>query len=706
MKKYPIEKQIEAKDCGVCCLSMIIKYYQGYLPLDYLRDMTKTGRNGTTAYHLVETLKEIGFNSYGIKCDFKDFPVENIYLPCIANVIIDESYKHFIVIYEINYKKKYLIIGDPADKVKKVKFNQFEKIYNNVLIIFQPNKTIPIINNKDYTFLWNILNKHRNIIKKLIIWSILFTILAIVSAFFVEYILKSISIQSNYYLLFIFIIFFSINILKIIVDYIRNRLVIKINQRIDLDMTLDVFEKIIKLPYRFYRNRTTGDIVSRVNDLTRIKDVISKVAVSIFIDLPLTIIVLILMFIINHTLFIISLIMTIFYIITVIMFRNSYRNNIRKVQNTKAEANSYMVESISGFESVKGNHMENSIIKKFKYKYYIFIDSIVKLQKNFFLQHSLKEAINDIGLIIIMLVGALIVKNGLMNLGSLFTFTALLSFFMQPICNIIDLDIDINESKSAIKRIVEIMNKDNKDGFMKTNINGTMKFKNFTYTFNDRDIILKNINLEISKGKKVMMIGQSGSGKSTLLKLVMKYYPISNNKVFIDEVDINNISMDTVENDIIYIGQNEMLFNDTIYNNIVIKDKDDSQFLKVTKMCYIDEIISSDLGYNTIIEENGFNISGGERQRIVLARALMNKFKILIIDEGLNQVDINLERNILKNIFNEYSDKTIIVISHRLDNLDLFDQLIQLKNGTIVKNISKYKETDNFKRLAKDEKLI
>ncbi len=706
MKKYPIEKQIEAKDCGVCCLSMVIKYYQGYLPLDDLRDMTKTGRNGTTAYHLVETLKEIGFNSYGIKCDFKDFPVENIYLPCIANVIIDESYKHFIVIYEINYKKKYLIIGDPADKVKKVKFNQFEKIYNSVLIIFQPNKTIPIINNKDYTFLWNILNKHRNIIKKLIIWSILFTILAIVSAFFVEYILKSISIQSNYYLLFIFIIFFSINILKIIVDYIRNRLVIKINQRIDLDMTLDVFEKIIKLPYRFYRNRTTGDIVSRVNDLTRIKDVISKVAVSIFIDLPLTIIVLILMFIINHTLFIISLIMTIFYIITVIMFRNSYRNNIRKVQNTKAEANSYMVESISGFESVKGNHMENSIIKKFKYKYYIFIDSIVKLQKNFFLQHSLKEGINDIGLIIIMLVGALIVKNGLMNLGSLFTFTALLSFFMQPICNIIDLDIDINESKSAIKRIVEIMNKDNKDGFMKTNINGTMKFKNFTYTFNDRDIILKNINLEISKGKKVMMIGQSGSGKSTLLKLVMKYYPISSNKVFIDEVDINNISMDTVENDIIYIGQNEMLFNDTIYNNIVIKDKDDSQFLKVTKMCYIDELISSDLGYNAIIEENGFNISGGERQRIVLARALMSKFKILIIDEGLNQLDINLERKILKNLFNEYSDKTIIVISHRLDNLDLFDQLVELKDGTIVKNISKYKETDDFKRLAKDKKLI
>lgn len=705
MKKYPIEKQVEAKDCGVCCLSMIIKYYQGYLPKDDLRDMTKTSRNGTTAYHLVETLKEIGFNAYGIRCDLQDFQVDNIILPCIANVIIDNSYKHFIVIYEINYRKKYLIIGDPADRLKRMKFIDFEKIYNNVLIISQPNKTIPIINDHDYTFLLNLFNRHKKIIIYLVFWSIILTILATMSAFFVECVLKSISIESNNYLIFIFIIFFSINVCKTIIDYIRNRLVIRINQRIDLDMTLEVFEKIVKLPYRFYRNRTTGDIISRISDLGIVRDMITKVALSIFIDLPLTILVLILMFLINHTLFIISIVMMIIDILIVLLFKRSYQIKIKGVQRAKAEANSFMVETISGFETVKGIHIENDILRKFKFKYYNFINSVVKLQKNFFFQHALKESVSEIGFVVIMLIGAILVMKSQMRLGSLFTFTTLLTFFLNPIRNIIDLDSSIQEVKSSIKRIVEIMNKETKDGILNVDIKGNVCFNNLTYTFNDRDIILNKIDLTIAKSKKVMIIGKSGSGKSTLFKLLMKYYKVDNNKLLIDSVDINNLSINAIKKDILYISQNEVLFNDTIYNNITMNDKNDSQFLKVTKMCHIDEIASSDLGYNMIVEENGFNISGGERQRIVLARTLMKDFKILIIDEGLNQVDINLERQILKELFKEYSSKTIIVISHRLDNLDLFDQLVELSQGTIIRNVEK-KGTDKFNRLTKDNNLI
>ena len=181
-----------------------------------------------------------------------------------------------------------------------------------------------------------------------------------------------------------------------------------------------------------------------------------------------------------------------------------------------------------------------------------------------------------------------------------------------------------------------------------------------------------------------MVVGESGSGKSTLFKLLKKYYSVKNNKVFINDIDINNYDKKILNENIMYLSQNEILFNDTLYNNLIFDDSDSSKLLEITKMCYVDEFMDNNLGFNMLIEENGFNLSGGEKQRIMLARALLKKFEILIIDEGLNQVDINLERKILKNIFKKYKDKTIIVVSHRLDNLDLFDNLIKIEKGVVV----------------------
>ena len=215
---------------------------------------------------------------------------------------------------------------------------------------------------------------------------------------------------------------------------------------------------------------------------------------------------------------------------------------------------------------------------------------------------------------------------------------------------------------------------------------GDIKFNNVKFSFNDRDYIIKNIDFNIKKNSKVMIVGKSGSGKSTLFKLLMKYYNTTNNKIFINNIDINNYSKEVLRNNILYLNQNEILFSDTLYNNLIFDNSNSSNLLEISKMCYVDKLVDNNLGFNMLIEENGFNLSGGEKQRIMLARALLKKFEILIIDEGLNQIDIDLERKILKNIFKKFKNKTIIVISHRLDNLDLFDNLIEIEKGVVVKN--------------------
>ena len=264
------------------------------------------------------------------------------------------------------------------------------------------------------------------------------------------------------------------------------------------------------------------------------------------------------------------------------------------------------------------------------------------------------------------------------------TFNALLTFFLEPIRNVIDLDSSINEAKNALRRVLELIMIKKDNGIIDRSIKGDIEFRNLTYTYDNRNNILNNINLKIKSGTKTVIVGKSGSGKSTLFKLLMKYHDVEMGKILIDNIDINNYKQNSLKN-ILYLSQNEILFTDTVYNNINIDNSDNKLFLNVCKNCYVDEIINkSNLGYNMILEENGNNISGGERQRIILARTLLKPFNILIIDEGTNQIDINLERKILKNLIKLH--KTIIFITHRLDNIDLFDNLIELEEGKIIKN--------------------
>ena len=685
MKKYPIVLQDEIKDCGVSCIQMIIKYYGGYVKKSNLLEMTKTSKKGTTAYNIKNTLINLGFDCKGIKCKLSDMKKDNIVLPCIASVVIDKSYKHFIVIYEINFKKKYLVIGDPADKIKKMSFESFNKIFNNVLLSFFPVKTLPIEEDKSQIkFIFNLLKPQKKILFNIFILSIFITLFSIFTSFYTEYMINALNYYFKKHLLFIFCIFFSTYILKIISDFFRNKLLLFINQKLDLVLTLDVFEKLIKLPYNYYQNRTTGDVISRINDLESVRDMISKVSLSIFVDLPLTLISLIVLYFINSTLFIIGLIILVLYFIIIVIFRRIFDDYIKKIQVKKGEATSLMVESISGFETVKGMHIESNIKNKFEKKYVKYLKDIFNFQNLYILQNLFKEIIDNIGFIIITLVGCILVINGNMNIGRLLTFTTLLVYFLEPIKNIINLDTMIKESKNALKRILDITSYEEKqNGLVGDFKNGDIEFKNLDFSFNDRDYILENLNLKIKKGSKVMVVGKSGSGKSTLFKILMRFYNIKNNKVFINDIDLNNYNINILNNNILYLGQNEILFNDTLYNNLVFDNSNSSKILDVSRMCYVDKIIDSNLGYNMLIEENGFNLSGGEKQRIILARALLKKFNILIIDEGLSQVDVNMERKILKNIFDKFKDKTIIFISHRLDNLDLFDNLVKIKKGVI-----------------------
>ena len=680
MFKRNLIRQDGFKDCGPTCLSMIIKHYKGYIDINELKEMCKTDKNGTTAYHLIETAKKCGFESYGVKCNLEDINKNNIILPCIAHVILNNSYKHYVVIKKIDYKKKKITVYDPIGTIKTYTYENFQKIFSNIIILLYPIKVIKNIpNNSIKKFILEITKTSTKQLIQIIIISIFITLFSIIISFYLQYMVDNVNNQGKIY--FIFTIFLIIYIMKIISDFLRNKIIILVNQKIDFNLNYNTFKQIINLPYCYYKNNTTGEIISKINDLDVVRQVISKVAISIFIDLPLTLLSLIIMYILNEKLFIISLIIMLLYWLVLILFRNPLNEKIEDTTLAKADTTSYMVERINGYETLKGCNKEHIALKKFEDKYAALSNKIYDLDNCYNYQLLLKEIINDLGFIFIILIGILLVKDNIITIGQLLSFNSLLVYFLTPIRNIIDLDDSIKQSKIAIKKILNLYYGKKENGILDKKMKGEIIFKNLSYTFNDTRNVLENINLKINQNSKVMVIGESGSGKSTLFKILKKYYTVPRDKVYIDNVDIN----DYQKSNIVYVSQNEILFTDTISNNI-----DSDNIIDISKICLIDEIVKNNqLGYNMLIEENGFNLSGGERQRIILARALANEFDILIIDEGLSQVDINMERKILKNLFENYNDKTIIFISHRLENMDLFNQVIKLKKGRISDDLSK-----------------
>lgn len=671
-KKYPFTKQEGLKDCAAACMQMIIKYYNGYISINDLNEMLETTKEGVSAFKIIEVSNKIGFKATGIRLNLLEL-TKSVTLPVIAHVVIN-NYNHYIVVYKIDSFKKSVIIADPQSKIKTISFKEFESIWTNVIINLYPVKPIEHRNYEKHLNYKNIILKNKKTIFQLCYISFIYMILSIVASFYMKYVFDN--YLSNFHLIFtVFILFIIINLYKIFTNLIRTKILINLNKNIDIDLSLDIFSKILSLPYGYYRNKTTGEIITRYTELSKIRETISKVLLTLFLDLPLCITSLIIMYFLNSKLTMISLIAVLLYTIIVIVYNRILNDTILEAQIKKAEMNTVLIESINGFETIKGLNLYDYINLKFENKYIKYLKNVIRIDSILNIKENLKEIVNQLIEMIIIFTGVIYVRSETITIGTLMTYNSILVFFLAPIRNLLSLDNSIIESKRIVKRVNEMLKKE--ENVKKINIvYGDILIKSLSFKQNEK-IILNKINLHISKGEKVIITGKSGSGKSTLLKILMNYYNDYQGEIKINGINIKSINLKNV-----YISQNETLFTDTIYNNIVLGNND-SNFSEIVKMCYVDEIINSNLGYNQIIEENGFNISGGQKQRIILARSIINEFDLLLIDEGLNQIDVELERKILKNLFNKFHDKTIIIVSHRLENMDLYDKLIKLENGKV-----------------------
>ncbi|MGN1311807.1 MAG: peptidase domain-containing ABC transporter [Bacilli bacterium] len=692
MKKDLIVIQDGAKDCGASCLLSIIRYYGGNISKEKLIDMTKTTKDGTTFFGISSAAESLGLTTKSYKVDDID-KIKKI-IPPILCQINNNGYNHFIIIYKI-YNNR-LLIMDPSKGKEVIDLFDFNNIWTGYIMLFE--KSLPLINNKENKIFGKIIKeviiKNKGNILFITILSLIITTSTCLASFYSEVVFDKVIDTEINNLIFITLIFFILFIIKNITNFIRNHLLIYLNQKLDISIILNAFSKIILLPYRYYKNKTTAEVLSRINDLSYVKKFISKIIITIFLDTLVFIIAFIIIYTINRKILNIFILTEILYLIIILIFNKTIKKYTTQSQKNIALINSAIVESVSSFETIKGLNIEDNIIYKFSQNYSKALNTNYNLEKLNNTISLLKEIITDISLLLINFYSFKLIMTNHLTIGNYMTITMLSNYLIYPIRNIINLTEEYHYVKNSITRANNLFEVEDENIYdnKKLEVNGNIKITNLKYTFNNKNYILKNINLFIKDKDRVILLGPSGSGKSTILKILYKYLEVDRKTVYINGYDINDYSLIDIRKNITYISQNEIIYNDTIRNNIILdREVSEIDYLNICHLLHIDDIVKDNiLGYDYILEENAINLSGGQRQKIILARSLLKRSNIIMIDEGFSQIDIETEREILQNIFRYFYNKTFIVISHRTENLDLYNRIIKIKEGKI-KEISEVK---------------
>lgn len=663
--------QHNAKDCGAACLLTLIKYYKGNNTFENIRYLTKCDNFGITALNLVNASTKLGFKVTSFKCNYDS--LEKIVKPAICHVTINDNYNHYIVLEKIVNNKIYVF--DPGLGKKKYSKEEFIKIWNNIVFELIPERKLDNVDCKLFPILKNVLSINKYLYIKIIILSIISISLVLVSNYYFKIILEKNTIN-------VLLFFLVIIILKEITDYIRNILTSKLEYNVDEYININTCSKLLTLPYYYFNSRTTGDIMSKIQDLNYLKDLFIKLPIFLFIDLSLLILSSIILININVYLFLLFIVLCIIYLLVILLFNNKKKKMIRINQEDNAINNEILIENIKSINTIKNLNIIDHRFNIYKDKYNIYLKDNKKYEKLVIIENFIKNIILFIGINIILYVGMNNVYNNILNLGDLILFNSIMLYFIDPLKSICDLSPLLKNGINALKRVNEIYLFKNNSKIDNIINNYDISIRNLSFSYNNYDYIFNNLNLEIREKEKIAIMGSSGCGKSTLFKLINKTYEINNNKIFIGNTDINKIN---VNDYLIYVSQDESLFNESLYYNLTLNLKVSiDEINKVSKITGLDKVMKNkNIDLYNIIEEEGTNFSKGERQKIILTRVLLRNSNILILDESLNGVEEHEEKKILKNIINIYNNKTIIYVTHRKETIKLFDRIINLKKEVI-----------------------
>lgn len=687
-KKYPVVKQYDQSDCGAASLLSILKFYSGNASLVFMRDICKTDVRGTTMLDLVKAANYLGFKAFGAKGEYDKLQKEN--MPCIAHVVLESGLNHFIVIYKINSKG--VLVGDPGKGLYKLSKEEFIEIWKkqSVLLLKPKSKLYNSSPSSWIQWIKGYLRVNESWVYQTLFLGVIYTLLSLLTAVFVQWLIDRFIpekdftkiIYTGFFLLFMLIF-------RALAGYFRQRFLIVLNKKINININSDFLSHIFKLPKKFFDTRKIGDITARINDSMKIQRAVLLITNSTIIDSLIIIGSFALMFHLAIRLAVISLVLVPLYGIILASKIGVIKKKQSKVMQGHSQVESSYIDSLKGIDDILGFSVSKvfTLFNRNLFKYFQNkIESLGYTQANLSLIAGLSGGILTVSF---LSYGAVLVIEDKLLLGQMMASYSLLANILPAISNYMNANIELQGANIAAQRLRDILlvDKERDKGKIKFKIDKELKLINAGFSWPKSSYLFKGLNLSIEKRKITSLWGRSGSGKSTLVQILQRKYLLKEGQILIDKTPVEEFYLQDYRRAIAVIPQTIKLFNGTLSENITLgrEAKSLDEILKKINQFGLDTFIRKfQFGLLTLLGENSRKLSGGEMQMLGLLRALYDYPEILIIDEGFSAMDIEIE-NILFNTLKKYAEDHIVLnITHNLRIVLQTDYINILDQGSIV----------------------
>ena len=702
-KKFTTYRQLDAMDCGPTCLKMVFKHYGKQINLESLKRESQIGTTGVSLLGMSEAAEKYGFRTRSAKVTFEQL-LEDAPLPCILHW----NQYHFVVLTP-SVSKKRLTIADPAKGL--ITFTKAEFLKNWISISKEgEQKGIALLltprgsfyqqeDEKDREISWGLLSRYalnyKTQIVQLCIGLLIGSLLQLIFPYLTQSIVDTgINTQNLHFIQIILIAQFALFFGQTVVEFIRSRILLFVSTHINLSILSDFWIKLMRLPLNFFDTKQTGDILQRINDHHRIESFITGTALQTLFSIFNLLVFSVVLLTYNTTVFAVFFSGSVLYLFWIRLFLRFRRTLDYKRFAVASKESSATMQLINGMHEIKLNNAEH--LKRWEWE--SLQASLFKLNFKSLSLSQYQQAgaffINQGKNIFITYLVAKSVLEGQLTLGAMLAIQYIIGQLNSPVEQLISFSQQAQDAKISLERLNEIHQLDeeeNKDRQFTNNIsdNKSIQLRNLSFTYSGAGNlpVLSNINIEFPSGKTTAIVGMSGSGKTTILKLIQKFYENYQGEIKIGDGNLKYLSpyyWRTISGSVMQDGY---IFSDSIDKNIAVGDET-TDYQKLIHACKVANILSFveslPLGFNTKIGAEGNGISTGQKQRILIARAVYKNPAFILFDEATNALDANNEKAIMENLQEFFKGRTVVIVAHRLSTVKNADKIVVLENGVII----------------------
>jgi len=702
MAFLPFTRQLDAKDCGPACLRMVAGFHGKSFSIQYLRDRCYITRGGVSLLGISDAAESIGFKTLGAKITWDQLSREAP-LPCIVHW----NQNHFVVVAKTG--KRHVLVADPALGMVRYKIEEFKKhwISGNqegqevgLCLLLEPTPEFYRIEGdahkrNSFKFLFKYFRPHRRFYFQLILGMIVGSVILLIPPFLTQA-LVDIGI-SNQDIGFIYLVLIAQLVLiagRTSVEFIRSWILLHMSTRINISLISDYLIKLMRLPARFFDSKMTGDILQRIGDHSRIESFLTQSTLGIIFSIFNLFLFSIVLAVYNLNVLGIFIIGSLLYVGWIVLFLRKRRELDQRRFIQMSENQNSIIQLISGMQEIKLNNCEKQ--KRWEWESIQAKIFRIRVKSLALLQYEQVGAvvINETKNVIITFITAKAVIDGQMSLGVMFAVQFILGQMNGPINQLVEFFHSTQDAKISLERLSEVHDyplenrmKENLLTSLPADLSFSINNLVFQYEGPNSPKVLNDVSIRIPENKTTAIVGASGSGKTTLIKLMLGFYPPVAGEIRLGEATLDMIESGMYRSNCGVVMQDGYIFSDTIARNIALGDEniDTTKLAEAAAMSNVTEFIRSfPLGFNTKVGADGSGLSQGQKQRILIARAIYKNPKIIFFDEATNSLDANNERFILENLNSFFKGRTVVVVAHRLSTVKNADQIIVLDKGKVV----------------------